>query len=739
MTSKNWIIEKNTAKNRWYLEIGPDLPLENYPTVDSIKEKTSALGIESRILISDERLERNLEKARAIPGEEFSFPLVIEPTFDVRLNINADKTRATLYIRKASTPDNQLDLKLVSAAINNSRVKGMDPERIKKDIIAFRDSPEMELQELLLAEGVPPGRGSNRKLVPALKWLDDAEALPLRDCILSSSGDARRSDTRRSDGRQDSASFTPTTASRFSLVEQGQILFEFSPSEPGEPGTDVFGKEIPGLPGNDPTIELKDNITLCPEGLRADCSGLLYAGSDDNRVQVGIIPFKDASATVVITPDNMTVSIILEREEGPGHPLTLELATQSLKEKEVKGAINTNLIKEAIDRVLETGENAEVIVLRGEAPVLPGSIKITRLIHPKSEDEPVLVYAGDRILSLRKLPEGQNGHDVFGNILISTSAQPVEDPEYDETIARETVGGETFFTARVSGEVRVTGNRYSVANTKSITCDIDEKTGDIIFPGNLELVGNIASGRSVKAGEKLKITGSAAASLAYAEDSVHMNGGIKGAGRGTVWAKREIHITWAENARILAGQAIRIDKFCFQCTVKTNEQLLMKGIPGVLLGGSIRATRGIEVMELGSAKTIRTSISFGQNYLVSDKIEVSERELEQIRVTVEKLDAERERTPPTNPRIHELRRKKLELLKRKEKLTVRVFTLKEQFETHYISHIRVENTVYPGVILESHGRYHEVREPKHHVVFIFDQTTGQIVCSPIPDHNPILE
>ena len=241
MTSKNWIIEKNTAKNRWYLEIGPDLPLENYPTVDSIKEKTSALGIESRILISDERLERNLEKARAIPGEEFSFPLVIEPTFDVRLNINADKTRATLYIRKASTPDNQLDLKLVSAAINNSRVKGMDPERIKKDIIAFRDSPDMELQELLLAEGVPPGRGSDRKLVPALKWLDDAEALPLRDRILSSSGDARRSD-----GRQDSASFTPTTASRFSLVEQGQILFEFSPSEPGEPGTDVFGKEIPG-------------------------------------------------------------------------------------------------------------------------------------------------------------------------------------------------------------------------------------------------------------------------------------------------------------------------------------------------------------------------------------------------------------------------------------------------------------------------------------------------------------
>lgn len=165
----------------------------------------------------------------------------------------------------------------------------------------------------------------------------------------------------------------------------------------------------------------------------------------------------------------------------------------------------------------------------------------------------------------------------------------------------------------------------------------------------------------------------------------------------------------------------------------------MKDKPGVLLGGNIRATKGIEVMELGSAKTLRTSISFGQNYLVSDKIEVSERELEKIAVTVEKIDAEMAKDTTTTAQLQELRRKKLELLKRKEKLTVRVFTLREQFETHYISHVRVENTVYPGVILESHGRYYEVREPKHHVVFIFDQVTGQITCSPIQDTTPIQE
>jgi len=264
-----------------------------------------------------------------------------------------------------------------------------------------------------------------------------------------------------------------------------------------------------------------------------------------------------------------------------------------------------------------------------------------------------------------------------------------------------------------------------------LTGDVDEQTGDIQFPGPLVIKGAIKAGRSVKAAGELLVEGGAEASLVSSECCVSMTGGIAGAGRGTVWAKQTIHLAFAENARLLAGQDITVDNYCFQCTVKTNGMLFMRGNPGVLLGGTIRASKGVEVYELGSEKTIRTSISFGQNYLVSDQIEVCEKESQKIREMIAKIDEEMKRTSATDPSIHELRRKKLEFLKRNEKLTVRIFTLKEQFETHIISQIRVENTVYPGVILESHGRYFEVREQKNHVIFTFDQTTGQIVCKPI--------
>ena len=264
-----------------------------------------------------------------------------------------------------------------------------------------------------------------------------------------------------------------------------------------------------------------------------------------------------------------------------------------------------------------------------------------------------------------------------------------------------------------------------------MSCDIDEKSGDINFPADLEINGAIHTGRTVRSGGNLRITGNAEMALVSADENLTMIGGINGSGRGTVWAKKEVRLTFAENARLLAGQNILVDNYCFQCTVKTNGKLIMQGNPAVLLGGNIRASQGIEVYELGSEKPLRTSISFGQNYLVGDQIEVSEKETKKIKETIEKIDAMMKTTSKTSPAIHELRRKKLELMKRNDKITVRIFTLKEQFESHITSSIRVENTVYPGVILESHGRYYEVREKRNHVVFYFDLSSGQIICSPI--------
>jgi uncharacterized protein (DUF342 family) len=723
MASQNWDIVQNPKNRRWYLEIKSGIAEEDYPDETAIRERASENGIDTALIVSPATIEKNLAKALSIPGEEFSFPVSIEPTFDVRIIVAPDKTSASLYIRKAADKRTEVDLKLVSAAINNSRIRGLDPAKIKARLTEFTASPEMELADYVLAESTPPKRGKNRELVAKATWLEEDAALILKNKLseyLHQSGQTYAEEA-----------FPVASAERLAFVEKGQIAFEISAAETGEPGADIYGKELPGLPGNDPFIQIVENLSLGKDGIRADKTGVLIASGTPDNQKLRIIPFLDSKITPVISPDDMTVTLIIEAGDGAGSQLSADIIPGILESKGIHGQIDLDSVARTIAEVNETKVAREIVVLRGVKPVKPGSIRVTWFVHDPSDGVSICVNEGDKILSIEKFPSGADGHDVFGRKIPAADGIEILDPEHDDSVTVTTEKGVQTFTAATTGELKFSGGTITVSKTRQIVGNVDDARGDISFPGDIAITGNILAGRTVKATGSLTVNGNAAASLVSADSCVTMTGGISGAGRGVVWAKQEVRLASAENARILAGQNIYIDNYCFQCTVKTNGTIFMKGNPGVLLGGNVRASKGLEVLELGSEKTIRTSISFGQNYLVSDQIEVCEKESVKTLDMIARVDAEMQKTSNTDPRIHELRRKKLELMKRNEKLTVRIFTLKEQFETHILSHIRVEYTVYPGVILESHGRYYEVREQKHHVIFTFDQITGQIACKPI--------
>lgn len=710
---------------RWYLRLPAGIPLEQIPDAQAVHAAAREHGIDPRLLLGEQSLIRNLEKAKEGTGEEYAFPIVLEPTFDVRISLSADKLTAKLYIRKASSGAS-VDMKLIASVITNSKLAIPDMDRVKADIEAFRDGPDMELTDYLLAEGTPPGRGPDRELVPLVEWLGEEERAGIAEQaarFIATKGGA--------------ADINPADL-KLAMVEADTIALSFTAPEHGAPGKDALGHEVPGLPGNDPYVQSVYGATLGPQGVKTARKGLMAVTEKAGVFRVWVFPHTDGRATVAITPDDLLATIILEAEEGTGMPLTLDMAREAIAQKNLKGEIDEQAIDTGIREARSSKSKRELTILRGTAPVSAGCPKISWKV-PISADNPSAVVSKDKvILSWTVAAADEDGLNVFGAKLKPAECEKPVVPAHDETIRtepEEADAPEKRLIADRPGELSFRDGTLTIKGTRKIEFNIDESTGDVHFPGDLELVGDIGKGRSVRAEGSLSMKGVAEACLVAANGVVFIDGGIKGSGTGTVWSKQTIDLTFAENARILAGQDISIDKYCFQCLVKTNSRLLMKGNPGVLLGGSLQASRGAELFELGSAKTIRTSISFGQNYLVRDQINVCEKEALTIKETVKKLDAQMGSIPAGDSRIHAMRQKKLELLKRNDKLTVRIFTLKEQFEAHVISSIRVENTVWPGVILESHGRYYEVRERRNHVIFTFDQLTGQIVCSPIKDEE----
>jgi len=165
--------------------------------------------------------------------------------------------------------------------------------------------------------------------------------------------------------------------------------------------------------------------------------------------------------------------------------------------------------------------------------------------------------------------------------------------------------------------------------------------------------------------------------------------------------------------------------------VKTNGKLSLGGAKGNLVGGLIRARKGVEVEALGSENGVKTEVAFGQDYLVADMIENEEREIEKVKTAILQSDRVMAELERAGASLDQIRQDKVKLLKLLEKRSVRLFDFREKFEQHFPAEVRVRGTVFPGVILESHNRFFEVRSRKTGVIFSFDPSNGRITERPL--------
>jgi hypothetical protein len=157
----------------------------------------------------------------------------------------------------------------------------------------------------------------------------------------------------------------------------------------------------------------------------------------------------------------------------------------------------------------------------------------------------------------------------------------------------------------------------------------------------------------------------------------------------------------------------------------------MQSDRGTVVGGRVRVRKGLEAQNLGSARGVATEVSFGQDYLIADRIEKEEREIEKLKLKITKDDMAMREESENRERLEELRKEKKKLLKMIEQRSVRLFHLREKFEEHYPSELRVHGTIFPGVRIESHGRTMEFTAPEKGVVISFDEQSGRLTRAPL--------
>jgi uncharacterized protein (DUF342 family) len=751
------------------------------PDARALLEEARALGGAAECMMGHDELEallaRSVRNGEALKG----YSLSCSHDAEVRVLVSPDKLKATMTIIKGRGNGKPLELSMVSAALAGQGFKGVKIDKLKTDVIAFYKSPELELLDYPLVVGKAPGRGKDRSLSYGVAFLTDEQAAEYLATVQNAAA--------ISSFVKNTEDFPLASTQRVAFVKKGQEICRFSPPSPGQAGLDVYGAALPGMSGNDPVIRTFDNLKVQKESIESEDDGLLLlsetaleaedkpVGDSDSNADDGdmkeaaseeeakaggkktgkavetlmrVIPYRDSLVDVHIDDDARTVSVDLEKEYGLGKDLSLEVVQKTLAEFGIVFGIDVAEISTALGIAREQGKVSGHVVAKAKDPVPAGGYRLHWIIRVasgaavtlradgsadfKNQDRATIVAEGQPVLELQSIgSEGQDGTDVYGKpIKAPVDPRVVQPPTWDETIREEKKeNGDRILYAARNGELSFEKNTLSVSLSQKIKGDVGPATGNIRFPGSISIAGTVLSGYTVISGGDILIGGSVEAALVSADGLIKIVEGIKGAKRGTIRARKTLEASFAEQAIVLAVDDIVFKSSALLCNVKTNGKLVLQGERGALIGGLCRVRKGAEIQTLGSENGARTQISFGQDYLIMDAIEAEEREIEKVKAMILQADRSMRQLESEGASLDKIRQDKLKLIKLLEKRSLRIFEMREKFEEHFPAEIQVRGTVYPGVIIESHNRFHEVRQKKQKVVFTFDSQLGRIVDRPL--------
>jgi len=734
------------------LTFTPGDPAAPAPDVEELLARAQKMGFDAASLMGAPEIQAMIAQAieKQMPLEKR--PITPSVNGLALVTVSPDKLNAVLFLKKGRGGGTLLSPAAATDAIRASRVK-VNPDAIRKDLRAFFDGTATELTDYVLATGKPPKQGTDPKIEWRALFLPAEESEKVRAQARGNPGALK--------GIESLAAFPVEKVEAVARAKKDGEVLKITPSVGSEPGFDVFGAAIPVPKGGGPDLRLFEGLVQKRDIVVITAEGVLEKGSDGMAILLRVRPHKDAELRVAVTPDRMKASVTFVPPEGDGSRIVAEEVRSRLALAQVRKGIKEDTLLALLDGIARGEPQAEVLIAEGRKPGADAKKRIVFHAHIatgravtlrddgradfRAQDRISRVRAGELVATVRpRDPDAEDGWDVSGMVI------PLP-PEQQETLqagrgVREEIqpDGGVRFVSEAAGEIILDGTTLSVMDVHTINGDADMSTGNVNFPGNVRITGSVRSGFTIVAGGILEVGESVEAALLSAAGTITVAQGIKGEGKAILRARRDIQSMFAEQAVLLAIGDVHLRGACVRCQVKCNGRLLLDSEKGSLIGGEVRATRGAVVQNIGSPGGVRTVVSFGQDFLVKDQIEREEKEVAALTKKSADLDIAMHQLQkkiaasgaPTSAggaqsqdaaALGKARAEKVSVMKLMEQRKLRLIGLHDKYDEHIPSEIMVRGTLYPGAVIESHGRHYEFTNEKKMITLRFDATQGKIV------------
>jgi len=339
----------------------------------------------------------------------------------------------------------------------------------------------------------------------------------------------------------------------------------------------------------------------------------------------------------------------------------------------------------------------------------------------KSHSPFIIVNKDQAIAKQKSRKPGREGKNVYGEPIAFTVTRPE-----GVTPGENTRMEGRFLLSCINGQLVVENKRVNVRDSLVIKGAVGYATGNIVFPGNVEIHGTVSDGFKILSGGSITIKQTFDVTEAIAKDNLTVAGGIIGRGQAIVKVGGTLKTKFIENCRVACRKGINVDLEIINSNVFTLEAIEMTD-KGRIVGGEIYAVKGIRTGGIGKKTGKAARIHCGVDFTLEQE---KEKYNGILRILSAKLNHLRELM--SDPQAQGEKKEKMEALLRKledeqKKAQSRVTSLLGKMTTYWDAAVEVSGEITPGTLIEICQTALFVTEPLKNVKVRLDRENNKVI------------
>ena len=246
------------------------------------------------------------------------------------------------------------------------------------------------------------------------------------------------------------------------------------------------------------------------------------------------------------------------------------------------------------------------------------------------------VKQGDVICEIVPPEPGSSGSTVTGESLPCRDGTPAPVPQGRNT---HLSNDGKYLLASQPGHVEFSGRNFQVKPVLEILGNVDHTTGSVNFLGDVHIHGDICRGFTVRAMGNVQVDGVVEASTIEAGENVVVSSGVLGQDQAVIRSHKSVYAKYLEHSNVYARESVQADCI-IDCNIFSNGTVTARTGRGAIIGGTVRSSREVSAITVGSKAEKRTAIVLGGQPCENFEHAQILVEMERITCEIEKLKAQ---------------------------------------------------------------------------------------------------